>query len=114
MPPRKRLILIAVSVVLVLCVGRTIWFFATFLEFRPKAMAPDTPAWRTAYDVTSKIIAADESFVDVQVVVETESPMQLRIEGEVHSDDALKHLQSLIHEQLPDAGVTWAVDVRKR
>ena len=99
------------AAVLLICVFMTVRFLVSFIEVRGPAKPPDTPATRTATDLSTKILALNQKFADVQALVERESPLAIRIEGEVHSEKDLQELKAFIQENLPDAEVVWAVPV---
>lgn len=99
------------AAVLTVCLLFTVYFVLSTLDMRGPGKLPDTPASNAAMDLSAKMMAANPSFADVQAQIESESPIKLRIEGEVHSQADLEALKNFVQEQIPNGDVTWAVQV---
>lgn len=102
------------AAVLAVCSFFIVRSVVSSLDLRGPGLPPDTPASRAAMDMSIKISALSHKFADVQAQIESESPIKLRIEGEVRTDADLDALKKYVQEQFPDTDVVWAVVVPRR
>ena len=113
--PQKqdRLKLFGIVAIIVVCGVWLAYYASTHFETHRTAQMPDSPALKAGRELNSKL-ASDHAFLDVGVVVVSESPLKFVVNGAVWSKADLDRLPAALKEFNADAEYDVQVQVMKR
>ncbi len=107
-----RIKLLSVAIVLpILLIWLTYYLIASMWP-PPKAVELNTSGWQTARELTEQL-NKDTAFLDVGLVVESESPLKFGVKGAVHADRDLVKLTAKLKELRPEGDYEMHVEVLK-
>ena len=111
-PADRRKFLIVLGIIVV-CAIWMIYYFASQVSFQGVAKAPDTPGWKVANEINSKLIA-EHAFADVALAVVNEKPLKLTAVGAVYSQKDRDRLPEVLKELNSEAEFEINVEIIKR
>jgi len=99
--PKQKAMFFGSIAVLAVCLIWMIYFIATSRGFYKEAKKLETPGWKLVTDLNQKL-NAEHDFVDTQFIVESESPLSLKVVGAVRTKAAYERLKSFLKELRPE------------
>jgi hypothetical protein len=102
--PQKqdRLKVFGIVAIIVVCGGWLAYYANTHIEIQKTAKMPDSPGLKAGRELNEKL-ASDHAFLDVGVVVVSESPLKFLVNGAVWSNADLERLPAALKELNPNA-----------
>jgi hypothetical protein len=99
--PKQKAMFFGSIAVLAVCLIWMIYFIATSRGFYKEAKKLETPGWKLVTELNQKL-NAEHDFVDTQFIVESESPLSLKVVGAVRTKAAYERLKSFLKELRPE------------